>query len=105
MKLGLSQTDARVYIYLATKGPAKARVMVYNLGINKQQLYRSLKILRNKKIAYSNLTGPSVFIAVPFEKALRILIERKKEQAEDILEKKDELASIWHSINAKDLSS
>ena len=105
MDLGLSQTDARVYIHLATKGQAEARIIIYNLKINKQQLYRSLKRLRNKKIVSSNLGFPALFSAVPFEKALRILINTKNEQAEVIEERKADLLTIWDSINAKDLPS
>lgn len=103
VNLGLSQTDARVYIHLATQGPAKARVISYNLKINKQQLYRSLKSLRSKKIVNSNLECPAVFNALHFEKALRLLIEKKKEQAEDIKEKKAGLLPIWKSITKEDL--
>jgi HTH-type transcriptional regulator, sugar sensing transcriptional regulator len=105
VNLGLSQTETRVYIHLAIKGQAEARSIIYNLKINKQQLYRCLKRLRNKKIVNSNLAFPAMFSAVPFEKALKILINTKNEQAGIIEEKKAGLLTIWDSINAKDLPS
>ena len=40
--LGLSQSDAEVYVHLATTGPATARNIMDTLAINKRQLYRSL---------------------------------------------------------------
>ena len=103
LRLGLSQTDARVYIHLATKGPAKARIISYDLKMNKQQLYRSLKNLKIKNIIKSNLEHPALFIAVPFENALKILIKIKEEQAGKIEEKKDGLLSIWESITEEDI--
>lgn len=98
LKLELSKTDARVYIYLATKGPAKASMISYDLKMNKQQLYRSLKNLRIKNIIKSNLKYPSIFSAVPLEKALKILIKTKKEKAEEMKEKKADLLHIWKSL-------
>ena len=102
LKLELSQTDVRVYIHLSTKGPAKAKIIICNLAMNKQQLYRSLKNLRKKGIINSNLEYPATFMAIPFEKALKILIKIKEEQAEKIEEKKDRLVSIWKSIPEDD---
>ena len=101
LKLELSKTDARVYIYLATKGPTKASVISNNLEMNKQQLYRSLKNLMVKKIIKSNLEHPAIFTAVPFEKALQTLIRIKEDNAEKIEEKKNEYLSLWN-LNMKD---
>jgi sugar-specific transcriptional regulator TrmB len=103
LDLELSKTDAYVYIHLATKGPAKARIISHNLKINRQQLYRSLRNLRVKKIVDSNLEYPAIFNAVPFEKALKILIKIKEEQAEKIEEKKSGLLSIWESITKEEI--
>ena len=49
--LGLSQTDAEVYVHLATAGPATAKSITGNLALNKRQIYRSLKALQQKGIA------------------------------------------------------
>ena len=105
LSLGLSQTDARVYIYLASKGPMKARDIICNLKINKQQLYRSLKRLRNKGIVSSSKGFPAIFSAELFEKALKVLIKEKNEQAQIITEKKDTLLYLWDSIAKENLES
>jgi sugar-specific transcriptional regulator TrmB len=100
LKLELSKTDAQVYIYLATKGPAKASVISYNLKMNKQQIYRSLKTLKVKKIIKSNLEHPAIFTAVSFEKTLQTLIRIMENNAEKIEEKKNEYLSLWN-LNMK----
>lgn len=46
MKLGLTETEAYVYIYITRKGPQKARVIGKVLNLYKQRLYRSLKKCR-----------------------------------------------------------
>jgi sugar-specific transcriptional regulator TrmB len=93
MSLGLSQTDAQIYIYLATEGPAKARNITNGLTINKRQVYRSLKRLRNKRITKTNDKRPLEFTAVPFEMVLDILMEVKREAAKALQASKEELIS------------
>jgi len=89
--LDLSQIDIQVYIYLATKGPVKARNIINNLTINKRQIYRSLKRLQNKGITMRNNEFSSEFSVVPFEKLLDLLLELKKEEAKSLQTSKEEL--------------
>jgi sugar-specific transcriptional regulator TrmB len=98
VSLGLSQTDAQIYIYLATEGPAKARNIINGLTINKRQVYRSLKRLQNKGITIANDERPFEFSAVPFEEVLDLLMEIKKEQAQTLQESKKEFLSSWRKI-------
>jgi len=86
--LGLSEPDARVYVYLALKGPTKAGSIVDNLTVSRQQLYRSLKVLLNKGIVFEDMKNQGVFSALLFEKALELLIETEKEKTEILQETK-----------------
>jgi sugar-specific transcriptional regulator TrmB len=90
-KLGLTQTDAKVYVYLAANGPNKARAIVDYLKINRGQVYKSLRRLQNKGAAISRNEHPIKFSAVPFEDVLDILMKIKKEQAKILQESKEEL--------------
>ncbi len=105
VSLGLSQTDARVYIYLATKGPKKARDIINNLTINKRQIYRSLKRLQNKAVIIANDEHPAEFSALPFEEVLDLLIKIKKEQAQAVHETKKEILSSWLTMMKKTSSN
>jgi sugar-specific transcriptional regulator TrmB len=95
--LGLSQNDAQIYIYLATSGPQKAKDIINALTINKRQVYRSLKHLRNKGITMINDERPFLFSAVPFEDVLNLLMEIKKDQAKALQASKEELISDFRT--------
>jgi len=99
VSLGLSQTDARVYIYLATKGSKKASQVCDSLKINKQLIYPSLKNLKKKQIITQNKKQVTIFSAVPFEVVLDMLIKIKFEQSEEILENKKKLIASWKSMD------
>ena len=103
--LGLSQTDAEVYVHLATAGPATARSIINNLTINKRQIYRSLKALQQKGIASGNEEYPAEFYAVYFEKALDLLLDVKKEQAKSIEASKAELIADFQTEKKKSKES
>jgi sugar-specific transcriptional regulator TrmB len=93
VSLGLSQTDAEVYIHIATKGAETARKISNNLSINRRQIYRSLKGLKNKGIVMINSEIPSEFSALPFEKVVDILLELKHNQAKSLEESKAAIIS------------
>jgi sugar-specific transcriptional regulator TrmB len=59
VKLGLSENEAKVYVFLAIKGPQKGRNISEALKLYKQQLYRSLKSLQSKKIVSIIIKRPS----------------------------------------------
>jgi sugar-specific transcriptional regulator TrmB len=105
VKLGLSQTDAEVYVFLATKGPQKAREVANALKMHKRQLYRSLKKLQNKGIVSSTAEHPARFSAVPFEKVLDLLLKAKLGEAQRIEQNKEEILSKWQSMIMGDFTS
>ena len=97
--LGLSRTDAEVYVYLAKKGPKNGRELADALQVTKQQLYPSLKNLKDKGVVTVSLERPALFSAVAFEKVIELLIAIKVEQAKAFEETKKELMESWWSIN------
>ena len=99
--MGLSQTDAHVYIYLATNGPNKARTIVDYLKVNKGQVYKSLSRLQNKGVTIASNERPIEFSAVPFEDVLDMLMKIKKEQAKVLQAIKEELISDFQTEKKK----
>jgi sugar-specific transcriptional regulator TrmB len=97
-KLGLSNTEAEVYLLLAIRGPQKARAIASQLGVSKQQVYRNLKTLQDRGMVSATIEHPTCFSAVPIEKILHAFIESKMEEALTIQRDKRELLSIWHSM-------
>jgi sugar-specific transcriptional regulator TrmB len=101
VSVGLSETDARVYVYLALKGPDKAGSIVGNLKMGKQQIYRSLKHLQDKGIVFADSKNQGVFSALLFEEALELLIETEKEKTEILKETKRTLLKDWKTSTRK----
>ena len=99
--LGLLQTDAEIYVHLATADPVIARSIINNLAINKRQIYRSLKALLEKGIASGNDEYPAEFSAVSFEEALDLLLDVKKEQAKSLEASKAELIGDFQTEKRK----
>ena len=98
MSLGLSKTEAQVYVFLALNGPHKAKEITRNMSIYKEQLYRSLKNLRDKDVVKASIDYPAVFSAIPFEEILDLLAEIKKEQAQALSDVREELLNSWREM-------
>jgi sugar-specific transcriptional regulator TrmB len=100
--LGLARIDAKVYVFLAKKGPKKARDIDGFLRISKQQLYPSLRSLQSKGLVNATLEHPARFSAVPFEKALDLFAKAKMEEAKIITQSKNKILTDWQSIVIKE---
>ena len=98
VKLGLSESEAKVYVFLARVGPQKGRNIAEALKLYKQQLYRSLNSLQNKEMINTTNKRPSQFRAIPFDKALDLLVKAHLKEACDIEQDKKEILSQWHAI-------
>ena len=98
VSLGLSEPDARVYIYLALRGPKKLESIVYDLEISRDQIVQSLENLQNKNITISDPKSKNGLSVLPFEKALKLLIKAEKEQ---IIISEENLLSNWKSIRKR----
>ena len=104
VSLGLSETDARVYVYLALKGPTEAGSIVDNLKMSRQQIYRSLKYLQDKGIVFADSTSRGVFSALLFEKALKLLIETEKTKTQIVQDTKEALLSDFKTATKKNFT-
>jgi predicted transcriptional regulator len=93
VSLGLSKHDARVYVYLALKGPTKAGSIVDNLRMSRSQIHRSLKHLQDKGVVFADSKSRGVFSALLFEEALKLLIETEKTKTQILQETKEALLS------------
>jgi sugar-specific transcriptional regulator TrmB len=101
---GLKQSDARIYIYLAKKGPHKARDICNEMKLTKQQVYPCLENLQKKGIVYATREHPAIFHALPFEKVLDTFVDLKIDEAEEVQEHKTEILSSWQSMQTEDVT-
>ena len=98
--LGLSQTETRVYIYLATNGPQNASKIADSLKIKRSIICQSLEKLQDKGVVTFVGEKP-LFLAMPFDKALELLMKAYLEDAQAIEENKDEILLKWKKIIAE----
>ena len=95
LSLELSHIDAKVYMILALTGPRKKLSIVNDLKINKQQISQSLVNLQNRGVIFTDLRNQNEFAAIPFEKALELLIKTEKVKTQILQETKKTLLSDW----------
>ena len=98
LSLGLSRSEAEIYVYLATEGPREAANIAENLRLNRQQLSSNLKSLQKRKIVISTLEHSTQFSALPFKKTIALLMKTKRAEAQNIEQNKEEILSEWHSM-------
>ncbi len=97
-RLGLSQTDAQVYIHLAIKGPQKVGNISDALKLEEELLSHSLKNLQNKGVVDSTLERSALFSALPFDKTLELLLKEHMKETQNIEQNKDEILSKWQKM-------
>jgi len=98
MNLGLSKNEVRVYLHLARSGERKASELSEALMLHRTETYRILRDLEKQGLVSSVFEKPLKFIAIPFEKAVKLLIETKKMQLQLLEQKKIDLIDIWLSL-------
>jgi HTH-type transcriptional regulator, sugar sensing transcriptional regulator len=96
--LGLSQTDANVYIYLAVYGPLKAEKIGDALKLKERLLYQSLEKLKSKGLVSSFLKQSVLISALPFDKTLELLVEQQLRAADTIEQEKTAIISKGRTI-------
>jgi sugar-specific transcriptional regulator TrmB len=86
--LGLSRSDAEVYVYLAKKGSQKVVDLSRALNCDTKKIYTSLKNLQTRGLVTKE---NKKYSALSFDEALDLLIRMEKKQAQAIQESKEEL--------------
>ncbi len=98
--LGLSQIEADVYLFLANNGPQKTTKIMADLKLQEQQISDSLERLTNRGVINLTQEHSALFYALPFEKALEILVKERLKRAQTIEEKKSRILSEWKDMIA-----
>jgi sugar-specific transcriptional regulator TrmB len=83
-KIGFSETDAKVYFYLAKNGPMQEKDLARALKVEESKVTSSLTILVSKGIVKSKFKQQRFFSALAFEKVLESTIKQKKRQVRKI---------------------
>ena len=89
--IGLTSTQAKVFLTLASLGKAKARTIWKNSGVARQDIYRILTELQEKGLAEKIIATPIEYTVLPIQDALAILLRRKAQEYEEIEKKANKL--------------
>ena len=92
VSLGLERLDAEVYVYIANKGPQTVVDLASDVNCDKHKIYHSIAHLQANRLVSMK---DGLISALPFEEALELLIEQKKEQTEVICKNKKDLIVNW----------
>ncbi|MEM2759803.1 MAG: helix-turn-helix domain-containing protein [Nitrososphaerales archaeon] len=98
IKLGLTNGEARLYVFLARTGAKKASEVTKLTGLARSETYTILNSLRKKGLVSCSLRYPVDFVAVPFEDALNILIGIEKERLIALERQNATLLDAWSLI-------
>ncbi len=95
MKLGLTQNESEVYIYLNERGSKKAKEIAQNQKIHRTQAYHLLTALQNKGMITVISDRITKFEGIEFEQVLDILINNELKKIEKIQLMRSELNELW----------
>ncbi len=94
MNLGLAQTEAQVYVYLAKKGSHTEEDLAKALRISIQHLRQSLDNLQNKGFVTRKTERQAIYNAVPLERVIEEIVKVKTQAAQRLEEEKEKFLSI-----------
>jgi len=89
--LGLTTTEAKIYLTLVGLGKADARTLWKNADIARQDIYRILTDLQKKSLIEKMIAIPAKYQALPLQDALTILLKNKSDEYKRTEEKAGEL--------------
>jgi sugar-specific transcriptional regulator TrmB len=105
--LGLTISQARVYLALASNGPSKVAAISQISRIHRTHLYEVLKVLEKQGVIERQLES-GTYVAIPIKEAAQFLVELRKkeilrlegqiEEIADILPKKNSAVQVKREI-------
>jgi sugar-specific transcriptional regulator TrmB len=86
-QIGLTNTQAKLYMALLKLEEADGRTLSKKANVPRQEVYRTLRELQEKGLVEKEITTPYTFRASPLEYGLQILMMQRLEQFKEIQEK------------------
>ena len=96
--LGLNESDAKIYVFLAKKGPHTGKDLCNAMNLKKPQVYPCLKNLQTRGLVNATPERPALFSAEPFERVLDLLVEDKMKEAQRTQKDREEALTYWQSM-------
>lgn len=97
-KFGLTQNQAKTYIFLGKYGPQTAPAIFKSLKLPRTETYHLLNILQKMGMVSATFDHPSKFIALPFGTAMKAIVDSGREQLNQVEREGKALEEIWNQI-------
>jgi sugar-specific transcriptional regulator TrmB len=101
---GLTRNEARVLVFLAKTGPAKASEVAHNVQINRTETYRTIRNLQRRGLVEATLERPVRFQSVLFDRCLHILIDERKAKIRILEQRGEDLRRQFDDVRVQPLS-
>jgi sugar-specific transcriptional regulator TrmB len=93
MNLGLTPTNARIYLTLANSEPLKVSAIAGMAKVARPDTYRAMENLQKMGLIEKIIENPVRYKAIPLDQTLQFLLERKKEQYKNVIAETEILLS------------
>lgn len=103
VEFGLTHNEAKVYLYLTKNRPKAAPEISKCLNIPRTETYHLLNGLLSKEVTKSNFGKPTKFSAIPFDKSIQILVNKKRAQFEKLEREIQQFATMWKSMPVSEI--
>jgi len=98
LEFGLTQNQARVYLFLSKNTSKSAPEISNSLKIPRTETYHLLNGLQSKGITIAAFGKPTKFQAVPFDKSINILVNNERSRIDELEKKSLYMISQWNMI-------
>ena len=103
-KVGLTPTQARVYLTLLKIGRANGRTISKQSRVARQEVYNILTVLLEIGLVEKMISSPAEFRAVPIQAGLSILMVNRARENKETEEKTKELLKKFASLQKDELT-
>jgi len=98
LEFGLTQNQARVYLFLSKNTSKSAPEISKCLKIPRTETYHLLNGLQSKGITIAAFGKPTKFQAVPFDKSINILVSNERTRLDELEKQSLYMISQWNMI-------
>lgn len=95
--LGISRTQAKIYLALIEKGTSTIRAVAENSGVGRPDTYRAMLELKRSGLIETILCSPTKYKPLSLHEAVSILIGQKHEEIRDLKEKTGKLLEEYEN--------
>lgn len=94
MGFGLTEREARSYLYLLEHGPKTPSLLAKALHTYREDAHRTLTALIKKGVAYPSRASPTMYTAVELEIALESVVKKQESELREMERRKRELEGL-----------